>query len=178
MTASPNIINKTEKILNKKSHDLKGALDEICKLLKAEISYFDWVGFYFANHIKKELILKSYAGIKTDHVIIPFGKGVCGQVAVLNKNFIELTLAIDCLHEMDKPIIQYYLDCVNNFSKNFYFSVWEKTEVPYSKNIFKKENVLSYHAGDYNIPGSWENVLSENLEFPSNQIGLGFKIDN
>ena len=88
MTASPNIINKTEKILNKKSHDLKGALDEICKLLKAEISYFDWVGFYFANHIKKELILKSYAGIKTDHVIIPFGKGVCGQVEVLNKNFI------------------------------------------------------------------------------------------
>lgn len=100
------------------------------------------------------------------------------HLKLLNKNFIELTLAIDCLHEMDKPIIQYYLDCVNNFSKNFYFSVWEKTEVPYSKNIFKKENVLSYHAGDYNIPGSWENVLSENLEFPSNQISLGFKIDN
>ena len=88
MNTFPNIIIKTEKILNKKSLSLKSALDEICKLLKAKISYFDWVGFYFANYKKKELILKSYVGIKTDHTIIPFGKGVCGQVAVSNKNFI------------------------------------------------------------------------------------------
>jgi len=88
LNAFPNIIIRTENILNEKSLSLKSALDEICKLLKAKIYYFNWVGFYFANHKKKELILKSYAGIKTDHTIIPFGKGICGQVAVSNKNFI------------------------------------------------------------------------------------------
>lgn len=61
---------------------------EICKILKNEIEYYDWVGFYFRNGNKEELILGPYAGEPTDHTIIPFGKGICGQVAVSNKNFV------------------------------------------------------------------------------------------
>ncbi|RRJ93145.1 GAF domain-containing protein [Paenimyroides tangerinum] len=61
---------------------------EICKILKNEIAYYDWVGFYFRNGDKEELILGPYAGEPTDHTIIPFGKGICGQVAVSNKNFV------------------------------------------------------------------------------------------
>ena len=60
----------------------------ICELLKSEIPYYDWVGFYFKNGDKKELKLGPYAGSATDHTIIPFGKGICGQVAVSNKNFV------------------------------------------------------------------------------------------
>ncbi|MDC0634724.1 GAF domain-containing protein [Flavobacteriaceae bacterium] len=60
----------------------------ICELLKSEIPYYDWVGFYFKNGVKKELKLGPYAGSATDHTIIPFGKGICGQVAVSNKNFV------------------------------------------------------------------------------------------
>jgi len=60
----------------------------ICKLLKSEIPYYDWVGFYFKNGDKKELKLGPYAGSATDHTIIPFGKGICGQVAVSNKNYV------------------------------------------------------------------------------------------
>ncbi|CAI8427812.1 MAG: Free methionine-R-sulfoxide reductase [Formosa sp. Hel3_A1_48] len=60
----------------------------ICKLLKAEVSHYDWVGFYFKNGDKNELKLGPYAGAPTDHTIIPFGKGICGQVAVSNKNFV------------------------------------------------------------------------------------------
>ena len=60
----------------------------ICELLKSEIPYYDWVGFYFKNGDKNELKLGPYAGAPTDHTIIPFGKGICGQVAVSNKNFV------------------------------------------------------------------------------------------
>ena len=60
----------------------------ICELLKSEIPYYDWAGFYFKNGDKKELKLGPYAGSATDHTIIPFGKGICGQVAVSNKNFV------------------------------------------------------------------------------------------
>ena len=60
----------------------------ICELLKSEIPYYDWVGFYFKNGDKKELKLGPYAGSATDHTIIPFCKGICGQVAVSNKNFV------------------------------------------------------------------------------------------
>lgn len=63
-------------------------LQDICDFLKHEISYYDWVGFYFKNGDKDELKLAEFAGEPTDHVIIPFGKGICGQVAVSNENFI------------------------------------------------------------------------------------------
>ena len=63
-------------------------LQLICELLKTEIPHYDWVGFYFKNGDKKELKLGPYSGTPTDHTIIPFGKGICGQVAVSNQNFV------------------------------------------------------------------------------------------
>ena len=75
------IISKTENSINERLFD-------ICKLLQDYISYYNWVGFYFRNGNKEELILGPYVGTPTDHTIIPFGKGICGQVAVSNKNFV------------------------------------------------------------------------------------------
>ena len=63
-------------------------LQEICNYLKSEITYYDWVGFYFKNGDKEELKLAQYAGEETEHTIIPFGKGICGQVALSNENFV------------------------------------------------------------------------------------------
>ena len=60
----------------------------ICDFLESEISYYDWVGFYFKNGDKEELKLAQFTGEPTEHIIIPFGKGICGQVAVSNQNFI------------------------------------------------------------------------------------------
>ena len=69
-------LSREEKLLN------------ICQLLSDSISYYNWVGFYFANHDTKTLHLGPYVGAETDHTIIPFGKGICGQVAVSNNNFV------------------------------------------------------------------------------------------
>lgn len=63
-------------------------LQGICQLLKESVPYYDWVGFYFKNGDKEELKLGPYAGEPTDHTIIPFGKGICGQVALSNSNFV------------------------------------------------------------------------------------------
>lgn len=63
-------------------------LQAICDYLEREISYYDWVGFYFKNGEKEELKLAQYTGEETEHTIIPFGKGICGQVAVSNQNFV------------------------------------------------------------------------------------------
>ncbi|KJD37147.1 histidine kinase [Tamlana sedimentorum] len=61
---------------------------KICELLENHIEYYNWVGFYFKNGNKEELKLGPYVGAPTDHTIIPFGKGICGQVAVSNENFV------------------------------------------------------------------------------------------
>lgn len=72
----------------KKDENIDSRLQAICDLLRETIPYYDWVGFYFRNGVKEELKLGPYAGEPTDHTIIPFGKGICGQVAVSNQNFV------------------------------------------------------------------------------------------
>ena len=76
-------------------------LQKICTLLDQEIPYFNWTGFYFKNGDKEELILGPYVGAPTDHTIIPYGKGICGQVAVSNETFV-----VPNVHEQDN-----YLSC-------------------------------------------------------------------
>ncbi len=71
---------------SKKAADEK--LQKICQLLHDEVEHYNWVGFYFRNGNKEELKLGSYVGAETDHIIIPFGKGICGQVAVSNEIFV------------------------------------------------------------------------------------------
>ncbi|OEJ99237.1 histidine kinase [Flavivirga aquatica] len=75
------IVLNTKKTVNER-------LLNICELLETNIKYYNWVGFYFRNGNKEELLLGPYVGAPTDHTVIPFGKGICGQVAVNNENFI------------------------------------------------------------------------------------------
>ena len=75
-------------ILKDNDESVTDKLYMICKLLKDNIDHYDWVGFYFKNEDKEELKLRTYVGEKTDHDIIPFGKGICGQVAISNENFV------------------------------------------------------------------------------------------
>ena len=79
--------NKVDSILAN-TNTINEQLKAICDFLESEISYYDWVGFYFKNGDKDELKLGQYTGEETEHTIIPFGKGICGQVAVSNQNFV------------------------------------------------------------------------------------------
>ena len=74
-------------ILNKEL-EVETRLQLVCQFLKKNVPHYDWVGFYFKNGDKNELKLGPFAGEPTDHLIIPFGKGICGQVALSNKNFV------------------------------------------------------------------------------------------
>ncbi|MEC8457930.1 MAG: GAF domain-containing protein [Bacteroidota bacterium] len=55
--------------------------------LDNSISYYNWTGFYFMNEKKKHLEIGPYVGAYTEHNVIPFGKGICGQVALRGKTF-------------------------------------------------------------------------------------------
>ena len=79
---------QVESIVSNTKNSLNDSLLQICELLESNIDYYNWVGFYFKNGDKNELKLGPYIGEATDHNIIPFGKGICGQVAVSNQNFV------------------------------------------------------------------------------------------
>ncbi|WP_332033113.1 GAF domain-containing protein [Kaistella sp.] len=95
------IKKRLSSILESPTHNTEAKLQKICQLLDQEIPYFNWTGFYFKNGDKEELILGPYVGAETDHTVIPFGKGICGQVAVSNETFV-----VPDVHEQDN-----YLSC-------------------------------------------------------------------
>lgn len=79
--------NRLTAIVHNEEAPIEERLQSICEVLDAAYDYFNWTGFYFKNGDKKELILGPYVGEATDHTVIPFGKGICGQVAVSNQTF-------------------------------------------------------------------------------------------
>jgi GAF domain-containing protein len=62
---------------------------KVCQELDTRFEHFNWTGFYFMNHDLSQLEVGPYVGETTDHVTIPFGKGICGQVAVSGETFIS-----------------------------------------------------------------------------------------
>ncbi|HLV50683.1 MAG TPA: GAF domain-containing protein [Flavobacterium sp.] len=70
------------------NHTTEEKLQKTCDLLQSNVPHYDWVGFYFSNHERKTLHLGAYSGLPTDHTVIPFGKGICGQVAESNQTFL------------------------------------------------------------------------------------------
>lgn len=80
--------SKVAEIVSKTNETVEKRLLQICELLESNVDYYNWVGFYFRNGNKQELKLGPYVGAPTNHKIIPFGKGICGQVALSNQNFV------------------------------------------------------------------------------------------
>lgn len=82
-------------LIKRLSEVLKSRLDRdeklkaVCKLLKDNVRHYDWVGFYLVDRERQnELLLGPFEGEPTEHIRIPFGKGICGQAAETKKTFI------------------------------------------------------------------------------------------
>ncbi|MEL0175659.1 MAG: GAF domain-containing protein [Cryomorphaceae bacterium] len=88
--------------------------------LDEEVSYYNWTGFYFMNDEKQQLEIGPYVGAYTDHTVIPYGRGICGQVAVSGKTF-----EVPDVHAQDN-----YLAC----------SLATKSEIVVP--IYKRENLV------------------------------------
>ena len=81
---SLNLINELEKFDTFRGVELQQA---IVHWLDKNVDYYNWTGFYFMNDEKQQLEIGPYAGAHTDHTVIPYGKGICGQVAVSGQTF-------------------------------------------------------------------------------------------
>jgi GAF domain-containing protein len=107
---------KVSEILAREGKTADERLQALCTFLKSEVPYYNWVGFYFRNGEKEELLLGAYAGTPTEHTVIPFGKGICGQVALSNKNFVVPDVAaqdnyISCsIHVKSEIVVPLFVD--------------------------------------------------------------------
>jgi len=63
-------------------------LQQLCDYLRQAVSHYNWFGFYLAVPGKKELVLGPFSGEPTEHLRIPFGRGICGQAADRKETFV------------------------------------------------------------------------------------------
>jgi len=124
-------------------------LQKICSLLDKEIEHFNWTGFYFKDKNKDELVLGPFVGAETDHVRIPYGKGICGQVAVSGK-----TLLVPDVSEEEN-----YLACS--------ISTRSELVVP----IFKNGENIGQIDIDSHLANAFTNEDKELLEWLCGEIG-------
>ena len=112
------LLSKISEIINSKNKRNYKLLS-ICNLLHDSVDYYDWVGFYFLSEDKKELNLELYAGEPTEHLNIPVGKGICGQVAESGK-----TLIIQDVSKEDN-----YLSCSVNVKSEIVVPIFKNKEI-------------------------------------------------
>jgi len=64
-----------------------GGIGPVCELLKERVAHYQWVGIYWMNDAEQMLYLGPFSGAETEHTRIPYGRGICGQVAVRGASF-------------------------------------------------------------------------------------------
>lgn len=82
-----NLLEQANQIIERNDKTLNKRLLAICRLINSLRPEYTWVGFYFMNDEAKTLHLGPYIGEATEHTVIPYGKGICGQVAVGGKTY-------------------------------------------------------------------------------------------
>jgi L-methionine (R)-S-oxide reductase len=130
-------------IINQPDLLIKDKMQAVCDLLQANVDTYDWVGFYMAHETEPTLHLWNQAGEPTDHTVIPFGKGICGQVAVSNANFV-----VDDVHAQDN-----YIAC----------SIHVKSEIVIP--MFKKGKNIGQIDIDSNTPNAFNEEDERFLEW-------------
>lgn len=100
------LLQKSESILNGSS-SVEEKLQAISTLLKEHIPHYDWVGFYLVDkESPKELVLGPFDGEPTEHVRIPFGKGICGQAAKTKETFVVQDVSKETNYLSCSPDVQ------------------------------------------------------------------------
>jgi|TARA_A100001011_G_scaffold399007_1_gene505708 L-methionine (R)-S-oxide reductase len=110
---------------------------KLCDDIRKSKIYFDWVGIYWMNYSNQTLELGVFSGTPTEHVSIPFGKGVCGQVALTGE-----TLEIGNVKEEEN-----YIACSLETQSEIVVPIYKNGKLigqldidSHSKNPFKPED--------------------------------------
>jgi len=112
------LIKQTDTILTSKK-DRETKLKAICKLLRENVSHYNFVGFYLVDNKHNELLLGPFEGHPTEHVRIAFGVGICGKAAKQKKRFV--------IQDVTKETN--YLSCSEKVRAEIVFPIFYNNEI-------------------------------------------------
>ena len=81
-------------------------LAAICRLLHDEVEHYDWVGFYLTDDTGENLALGPYIGDATNHTLIMFGQGICGQAADREETFVVQDITKETNYLSCSPVVK------------------------------------------------------------------------
>jgi L-methionine (R)-S-oxide reductase len=93
----------------------------VCELLQREVGWYDWVGIYrVATDEPNMLELGAFAGSSTYHTRIPFGRGICGQVALSKETMVVADVRsahnyLSCSLHVKSEVVIPIFDAEGNF---------------------------------------------------------------
>ena len=91
------------------------------------------------------------------------------QMKYFTNQIFDLTLAIDCLQDINKKTVNEYFRYIDKFSDYFYYGIWKKTGF-FKKYEFKPDN--------YTIPKNWNIAFKMKhflMFFFKSSISVAFK---
>ncbi len=132
---------------------VKSAMESALKKLQKKHDNFDWVGFYIMNNETNTLHLGPYIGAATDHVEIPYGKGICGQVAVSGEIY----------HSSDVSKEDNYIACSIDTKSELVLPIYDKNGTlvaqldidSHEKETFTPDVIVSCEEVCAEIGGMW-----------------------
>jgi putative sugar O-methyltransferase len=91
---------------------------------------------------------------------------------VLPDKFFDITLAIDCLHEMTKETRLFYSELAAAKSENFYVKIWNKAYIPVDKEFLD-----AFSFDQYGFDEKWTILESAQCVYPADFHEYLFKIN-
>ncbi|SHE83475.1 GAF domain-containing protein [Marinitoga hydrogenitolerans DSM 16785] len=130
------VLSQIEKIIYD-NNNINKVMEKIVKILYENIEYYNWVGFYLTDKNNKNMLkLGPYLGEPTEHINIPFGKGICGQAASTKNTFIVQ----DVTKESN------YLSCSEKTKAEIVIPIIDK-----SGNVFGELDIDSHKLNPFTI---------------------------
>ena len=119
MTTNKTLTDLVHALLEDPALSSADKLLQIATVLNRQNSKYTWVGFYFMNNTNQTLHLGPYVGKPTEHTVIPYGSGICGQVAVSGQTY----LAEDVSQESN------YIACSLDVRSEIVVPIYSKQEL-------------------------------------------------
>jgi len=100
------LLSEVKRIASGKD-ETEAKLLALTALLHDNAPHYDWVGFYFVNPERAdELVLGPYTGEPTEHTHIPFGRGICGRVALTQETLVIQDVAAERNYLSCSPFVK------------------------------------------------------------------------
>ena len=86
----------------------------------------------------------------------------------LIQSSIDMFMAIDCLHEMNAPQVEFYFQQADRLAKHIYFKCWQSTKIPFDG--------ITWESSDYPIRPEWKKEYLRQTTVPSDFFEAFFHI--